>query len=453
MSTTLPYATNGSINVTRLIDSRPIGARQLVIFGGCALVNFLDGTDNLVLAATAQPMAAALGVPLHTFWIVLPLSNLGAIAGAVLFGILADRRGSKFGLLVAALLMSGLTLATPLCTNLTSVFIVRILTGFCLGGALPCLMSLAAEFAPERKRRAIVPIVFAGQSLGLMLGGGLNAFVLGRYGWHTVYYFDGVLGLCIVGVAAAILPESLRFVIDRERNQLRARAILRQIAPDAASMGNTLTVDPEADVRVSVRELFRNDLAPVTLMLWAAFIFSFGALAAMTQWTPSFLSLSGVDAGAAARTVSFGGAGAILGLLAGSYVSERSNASWLMAASLVGAASCIVILAYSLSSAAAASLLVLLTTLLISIALAGLFALSATAYPTTVRATGVGFAVASSRAGNVGGLAAVAVVLGSGAAPAAAMIGIACAAAFSALCAVCLGLARRRYQTRALPAS
>ena len=443
---------NEPLNVTTIIDEQPITARQMMIFGLCALVNFLDGTDNLALAATARSIADSLGTPVSSFGIVFTISNIGAVVGAVLFGFFADQHGRKTALLTAVLLLSALTLATPFAPGIRSLFAIRFIAGFGIGGALPCLMSLAAEYAPKRRRKAIIPVVFAGQSVGLMLGGYLNAFVLGSYGWHFVYYVDATIGLAVFVLTALLMPESLRFLIGRGRTDARAKSILNKIAPKVEIAGRSLMVSIETEVKVSVKELFRGNLARQTVMLWAAFILSFAALAAMTQWVPALLTLNGINAGAAAKTVSFGGAGAILGLLSGSLFTDKVNASWLMSLSLIIAAVCIFALGYELQSVVAAEIFVLLATAFISVALAGLFAMSATAYPAKVRATGVGFAVASTRCGNIGGLAIAAAMLGAGVSGTGIMIAIASASALAAISVVLLEFAIRRNRTQLLAA-
>ena len=436
------------LNVTQLIDERPIGARQVIVYGLCALVNFMDGTDNLALAATARSIATDLDVPLAAFGIVFSVSNLGAVAGAILFGILADTRGRKFALLMATLVFSVLTFATPFAIDLPTLLIIRFIGGLGIGGALPCLLALAAEFTPARRRRTIVPVVFAGQSVGLMFGGFLNAYLLGRFGWHTLYYIDAVLGLAIVGLCAVLLPESIRYTIDRRRDQSRAQSLVQAIAPNVDLSDRMLIVAPEGNVNVSVVELFRHGLALQTLVLWTAFIFSFGAIAAMTQWTPALLSLGGTDAASAARTVSFGGAGSIIGLLVGGAIAERRQALWCMFASLLAAGACIAQLGFSLGSPGAAHWLVLAASAFISIALAGLLSFSATVYPDKVRSTGVGFAVASSRAGNVGGLALAGALLGAGISGTGVMLTVASFAGFAALSAAALVFAIGAYRSR-----
>ena len=234
---------------------------------------------------------------------------------------------------------------------------------------------------------------------------------------------------------------------ERAADQARALAQVRRIAPDMDLTGRTLTVTPENSVKVSVVELFKHGLAAQTLTLWIAFLCSFGAIAAMTQWTPVLLSMAGADATSAARTVAFGGAGSVIGILAGSYLAGKPGSFWIMFASLVGAGLCLLVLGYDLQAVLLAHLMVLGGSAFISIALASLFALSATIYPDKVRSTGVGFGFAMSRAGNVGGLALAGALVAANVPASGVMASLSGVALVAAVSSLVLWLAINRFQT------
>ena len=390
-----------ALDVTKLIDGRRIGLPQVFVFIICGLVAVIDGMDNLAMAATASTVAKDLSIALPKIALVLAATQFGSVAGSVVFGLVSDRYGRRMTLIAAAFMFSIFTCSTPFAAGLSSLLVIRVLAGIGIGAALPCFLSLAAEFAPARQRRMVVSLVWVGYSIGISLGGFLNAYVLGTYGWHMVFYVDAAIGLLVAAVAWLALPESISFALVTRNDQVQARAILRRIAPDVETAGRMLVTPAEPVIRASIGSLFASGQGLQTTTLWAAFLFGFGGLSAMTQWTPTFLTMHGVPPATAANAVSFGGLGAIVGLVVGGYVSQSPKPyTYILAAFLTGAAA-IGVLANSLETPLEAQLMVMVASLFLGIAVAGLMGLAATMYPTAIRATGVGAAMANSRVGQV----------------------------------------------------
>ena len=71
------------------------------------------------------------------------------MVGALSFGSLADRFGRKRMLVVATVLFSVFTIATALANTFGTLLVIRFLAGIGLGGATPCFIALASEYAPN----------------------------------------------------------------------------------------------------------------------------------------------------------------------------------------------------------------------------------------------------------------------------------------------------------------
>src|SRR5689334_15699597 len=95
------------INVTSLINDRPISRYQYTILILCALAALMDGYDSVIIGITAPAIASSLGLDVKTFGPVFSAAQFGFMLGAFIAGPLADRMGRK-SILVGSVSLFGL---------------------------------------------------------------------------------------------------------------------------------------------------------------------------------------------------------------------------------------------------------------------------------------------------------------------------------------------------------
>jgi len=107
--------------------------------------------------------------------IALAFFLLGAPA-SFLVGCAADSdsvsRSWLFGIIV--IIGEGACMATYFTTTYSGLFVTRALTGFSVGGALPLLSSVLADWYPPERRSAVMAFVGIGMGVGISLGQGLR---------------------------------------------------------------------------------------------------------------------------------------------------------------------------------------------------------------------------------------------------------------------------------------
>ena len=157
---------SSTINVTELIDQRPLTELQIRVVFLCALMIFLDGADTIMLGLVAPSIAATLGVSPSSFGPVFGISQAGILLGVLTFGPLGDRFGRKRLVIGATLLFAILTLATVWIKSFDQLLALRFLTGLGLGGLAPNAVALTSEFAPKRLRSAFVALQWSAFPLG-----------------------------------------------------------------------------------------------------------------------------------------------------------------------------------------------------------------------------------------------------------------------------------------------
>jgi AAHS family 4-hydroxybenzoate transporter-like MFS transporter len=399
----MPPGSSASIDVAAVIDRVPLSRLQWITILLCGLVAILDGFDTQAIAFVAPVMARELGVELSAFGPVFGAGLLGLTFGAMVFGPAADRWGRKPVILASVLIFGAFALLTPLSTSLTTLMLYRFLTGLGLGGAMPNIIALTAEYSPQHRRATLVTLMFCGFPLGAVLGGLVSAPLILAYGWPAVFYLGGILPLLLLPVLWGLLPESIRFLVAHHNRPERPLAILRRLDPAGNYGADCRCVLTEEKAEgFSVRQLFAGGRAFATSLLWLVFFANLLILYFLINWLPSLLQQAGLPIERAIiGTVVLNAGGLIGGLILGRLVDRRPPFGILTAAYAVAA-----MLVTGIGAVGAGAVPLLMLTILA----AGFFvigsqycmnALAANFYPTTLRATGVGWALGVGRIGSI----------------------------------------------------
>jgi AAHS family 4-hydroxybenzoate transporter-like MFS transporter len=403
-----------TLNVSRLIDDRPIGRLQITVIVLSALVNLLDGMDTQSIGVAAPFIASTLGLKVAEFGPVFSAALLGAALGAIGFGAIADKIGRKPLMIIAMLMIGVFTLLTAEATSFSMLLTLRFLAGIGLGGATPCFIALTSEYAPARNRAACVTLMWAGFPFGGMLGALTNSLLIPEFGWRAIFYLGGVLPLLVAVILIVALPESLKLLVTRRSDSPAARRILARMGVPNIAPDILLTVDDDRLPGQPLRLVFTEGRGVGTLLLWVPFFMGFGILTVAILWTPSLLRLNGISPAATAFVAAFQGLGACIGQAsAGKLVQRFGVIPTLVPAFVIGAAATAA-LGYGASSVGLASLFIFLNGVFMGLGGAGAIALAALIYPTAIRSTGVGLGMAMGRFGQMVGPLVAGGMLGAG---------------------------------------
>ncbi len=407
-------ATKSVINVTRLIDDRPMGALQVLVVVLCALINLLDGMDTQSIGVAAPFIAKGLGLQMAQFGPIFSAALFGATLGAIGFGAVADRVGRKPLLVLATCIIGVFTLATALAPTVGALVAFRFLAGIGLGGATPCFIALTSEYAPARNRASIVTLMWAGFPLGAMIGAFTNSLLITEFGWRAIFWLGGTLPLILAVVLAAKLPDSLKLLIVRPNGLAAAHRILRRMGVPEPAEGATLVADDDRLPGLPIRQVFAQGRALGTVLLWVPFFMGFGVLTVGVLWTPSLLRMNGISPAATAFVVAFQGLGACIGQGSAGKLVERFGVVQILVPAFLLGGLATVGLGYGAASVALAASFIGLQGLFIGFATGGVIALAALIYPTAIRSSGVGLGMASGRLGQVAGPLIAGAMLGAG---------------------------------------
>ncbi len=391
-----------TVNVQELIDSRKLSGFQVMVVSLCALIVLIDGFDTQAIGYVAPAIVRSWHVDRASLTPVFSAGLFGLMLGALAFGPIADRFGRKPVLLFCTLFFGVMSLLTLTADSVESLMVLRFITGLGLGGAMPNAIALTTEYAPRRIRATTVMIMFCGFSLGAALGGVAAASLITHFGWKAVFLLGGVVPCLAFGFVAALLPESIRYLVVQGGRGEKVAAILSRIDPAAAVPANaTFTVEEHKAKGFVVRQLFANGRGPFTVLIWVVFFMSLLDLYFLTTWLPTIIHDSGIPVSRAALITAMYQVGGTLGTLLLGRLFDRFSPFVMLALTYLTASAFVLLIGTTGTSIAALVLTVFGAGFCVVGGQIGANALTANSYPTPIRSTGVGWALGIGRIGSI----------------------------------------------------
>ena len=393
-----------SVNVEELIDRQKFGVFGVRVLVLALLALIIDGYDVQVMSFAAPSLLKAWHLQRSAFAPVFSASLFGIMFGAPLFGWLGDRIGRKACIVISSVVYGLFSLAFLLAHDLPTLLVLRFLAGVGMGGVFPNAVAIAAELAPRRLRAGMASII----SIGITIGGVIPGLVVTELPpgpvFHRLFLIGGVLPLVLAALLALALPESLTFLIQKGGSRARIARQVRQIDPGIEAGDDVEFILPPrpASEPVGFAALFAGQMAAITPLLWLMFCATLLSIYMLTSWMPMLVEASGYSASQAAAANSLfqvGGTlgGVMVGLLLGRFGMRLVAVLFVACLMAVGIAARAQLTDAGLAAAIAACGFCLIG------AQCALNGTTGLAYPTAVRARGLGMALGVGRVGSVAG--------------------------------------------------
>jgi AAHS family 4-hydroxybenzoate transporter-like MFS transporter len=336
---------------------------------------------------------------------ILALGLFGMMIGGALAGIVGDKLGRKVALIGSVLLFAVMTIAISMVSSLSALGLIRFIAGLGLGGALPNAAALASEFVPQRHRPFAVTLTIVCIPLGGTLAGTVAIQILPTLGWRALFVSGGILPVLAAVTLIALLPESPRFLAQRRERWPELVKTLKRTGYAVPADAQFTDVHEQANQRANVGTLFRPEFRRDTVALWCSFFSCLLAVYLGLNWVPSMLTGAGLSptVGSAGITAfNMGGVvGAIMGALAFARLGSKPTMLAMSAGAIIGAFILRGMVIAAESDTAPIIGMLGVTGGLINAVQTTMYALAAQIYPTVVRATGVGSAMAIGRSGAI----------------------------------------------------
>lgn len=390
-----------TLEVSQIIDNARFTRFHWMVMSLCALLLIFDGYDLFIYGAVLPVLMKQWGLSPVQAGALGSYALFGMMFGAFIFGPLADRVGRKKGVAISFVLFSVSTFLSGFATTPTEFGIFRFIAGLGCGGLMPNAVALMNEYAPKRLRSTLVAVMFSGYSLGGVLCAGLGIYMLPAFGWQSMF-FAAAVPLVLLPVILWKLPESVGFLL-RQGKHDQAREMLAQVAPDARLERDVQLVQAEAKgAGVPMLDLFKQERAVGTLMIWLSFFCCLLMVYALGSWLPKLMANAGYSLGSSLSfllALNFGG---VVGAIAGGWLGDRFSLPKVVVSFFALGTVAIALLGFNSPMPLLYLLIVIAGATTIGTQIL-LYANTAQFYPLAIRSTGLGWASGIGRTGAIVG--------------------------------------------------
>jgi MFS family permease len=179
----------------------------------------LEGMDIMFISFAMSMIIAHFHIDLATGGLISSLTNIGMLAGGVVFGILADKFGRVRIFTYSILLFAVGTALTGFATSIEQVYVFRFIAGLGAGGEYGIGMALVAEAWPKDKQGRASSYVSVGAQYGVILAALLSAMILPVLGWRALF-FVGLVPVIFAFIVRKNLDESPEWLAAQKQKRI-----------------------------------------------------------------------------------------------------------------------------------------------------------------------------------------------------------------------------------------
>jgi len=396
----------GRLAIDDAIDRIGFGRFQKRLLAVCGVTWAADAAEVFLIAFALPGFKEEFGLSTAEAGLVVSSTFLGMLLGAWFWGTVSDRIGRRTGFQITIAIFAAAGLASAFAPNVIWLAVLRAITGFGLGGALPLDFSLFAEYLPRRNRGRWLVLLESFWGVGTLAAAGLAWILVPTLGWRYLMATSAIAGLFVLWVRLRV-PESPRWLMAKGREE-EARAVLNKVAEanGAPRIEQPIAPPPPAP-EVGPADLLRERLRRITLVNWAAWFLIAFSYYGIFVWLPTILREE-YDFVSSYGYVFFLVAVQMPGYFSAAWLVEKWGRKPTLATYLAVAAAATFAWAFVDSATAVFAAAAVMSFFTLG-AFAVLYTYTPETYPTTLRTTGMGSASGWARVGGfiapyVGGL-------------------------------------------------
>ena len=408
-----------TVDVNTFLDDRPMGRRQWLVVTLGVLILVLDGFDTTMVGFVAPALIEDWGVARQDLGPLMMSGLVGLAIGSLISGPLADRFGRRFVIINSVVFFGIWCLASAFANDLTTLTVLRFLTGLGLGASMPNTSTLVSEFAPKKRRSHLVTSAYCGFAAGGALGGLASEHLIELFGWRSVFIAGGVLPLILAVVLLLCLPESIRFMIIAGKAKEKIVKAVNALVPGIADTNSQFTNSEsgvqklgDSNAKTGISGLFDARYRLGTFMIWISVFMGLLTMYLLGNWLPLIAHSEGFTLSQAAIIGAMLQLGGVFGNFTMGMKMDRWEKNTVVSLTMAGGAVMCLVIALMGHTAVSLGVLIFIMGYFTNSVNTGCFALATAFYPTQMRATGVSWASGIGRLGAIFGAGFGAVIMG-----------------------------------------
>jgi putative MFS transporter len=403
--------------IAERLERLPISPWHTKIRTIIAFAWFFDAFDALAIAYVLPAIIPLWHIPQPQIGGLISIGYAGQALGSLLFGYLAQRYGRVPITIATLILFSVMSLACAFAWDYQSLFWMRFIQGFGLGGEIPVINTYLNEFAKAERRARFIILFQLAFPIGLLAASGVGLLVVPTIGWRWMFII-GAIPAFVALPLRFMLPESPRWLASRGRLE-EADRVLRGIEATISQNGKQAlpaipkNLPPAVVESTRPLDLLKGVYARRTISVWLLWISTYLVAYSLLGWLPtiwgSVYHLSVKDA------LLYGFIGSVVGLVATLLIAFlldwTGRKLWFGTALVLGGVSLLPLWQGAALSAQTVLFWVCVSLFWINSVAVGLGTFTGENYPTHLRAIGSGIAGAWQRAASMIGPLLVGLIL------------------------------------------
>jgi len=345
----------------------------------CWLTVVFEGFDIVALGASIPTLLDSQHVgmtPLDATFIAT-ISLVGVGVGAALIGPISDRFGRRRPLMACVLVFSVFTLLFPLMPSVPLLALARLIAGLGLGGCMPVAVTMMQEAAAHDAKAHSSTLTMTGYHAGAV-GASLGALLAGVH-WPWIFYAGGILGLVVLPLMWAKLPETN----------------VHALGSAAATAGQ--------EPKIRARDLLGRTFLRTTLGLWVGAFMGLLLVYGLNTWLPQLMRGAGYNVSDSLVLLLVLNVGAIAGLMIGGKVADKKGIKGTALVWFAASAVMLALLSVKMENQLLLNAVVLVTGIFVFCSQVLIYAFVGYAYPRHIVGTGMGFVSGVGRLGAIVG--------------------------------------------------
>ena len=257
-------------DVRGAINDRPMSPFQIAVVALCVIINMLDGFDVLVMSFAASSVSEEWQLSPADLGLLLSSGLVGMAIGSVWMAPYGDRVGRRLLVLGCLAIVTVGMLCSSQAADKHQLAAFRFVTGLGIGGMLATLNTMVSEYSSAARRGLCISVLQSAYPLGAILGGIVSVYLLGEFGWRSLFLFGGLASLCMLPLAYWKLPESLDFLLSKDRDGTLVeinRLTEKMRLPRVDRIDPASDDAPSAGLKVLLDDPYRRSSA----LIWSAF--------------------------------------------------------------------------------------------------------------------------------------------------------------------------------------
>lgn len=282
---TTQHSTAG-MTALQQIDSRPLTRNQKSLISLAVVGNISEFFDMFIIGFAVNALLKDPNWHLRgdEAGIILAMSGLGTVIGAIAWGRLADKIGRRASFTWCVVLFTVFTLASVFTPNDGWILlaVLRILVGMGVGGLNITSIPYVQEFVPAKQRGLLAGLTAVFIPLGLFLGS--MASIATGANWRLLIALGAIPILLLIWLR--FVPESPRFLQSKGRTDEARKALAWALEMPADQVGALPEVTTVQSASYSL--IFSKYMKSLVIVALGSFCFIFGS-SVIQSWGQSIL--------------------------------------------------------------------------------------------------------------------------------------------------------------------